>query len=300
MSQARKPILVPFLKWAGGKRWLALRYGYLFPTNFRRYIEPFLGGGAVFFALAPAKAILSDANERLTECYRELRDRPVAFSRLMKAHQERHSFEYYYSTRSKLPRTSLARAAQFLYLNRTCWNGLYRVNLAGEFNVPKGTKEAVIFDGESFDDYARALKNAKIKCCDYEKAIALAGPDDFLFVDPPYTAKHNCNGFVKYNETIFSWADQVRLHTALVAASSRGAKILLCNAHHESVLDLFQDLGTPHILSRISVIGGESRSRSEVTEIAVAVNYPTHCITNGLMHQIPALPPNENGHSKII
>jgi DNA adenine methylase len=197
----------------------------------------------------------------------------LSFAKLMRQHQQRHSDGYCYSLRNKILRTPLTRAAQFLYLNRTCWNGLYRVNLNGEFNVPKGTKTAVIFEGESFSDYAEALKMAQLKCCDYGDTIGLAKAGDFLFVDPPYTAKHNFNGFLKYNETIFSWTDQIRLHAALSAASARGAKILICNAHHDSILDLFGDLGVAHVLTRKSVMAGESSYRSDITEIAIAVNY---------------------------
>jgi DNA adenine methylase len=250
-----------------------MNYGYLFPGEFNRYLEPFLGGGAVFFSLRPSRAILSDSNERLTECYRELRDNPGALAKLMEGHQQRHSNDYYYSTRGRTLRTPITRAAQFLYLNRTCWNGLYRVNRNGQFNVPKGTKTTVIFEDKSFSTYAATLKNAKIRCCDYEETIERANVGDFLFVDPPYTAKHNYNGFLKYNETIFSWSDQIRLRAALGIAASKGAKILLCNAHHESVSDLFGDLGSAHILTRKSVIAGEPLYRAEVTEIAIAINY---------------------------
>lgn len=265
----------PFLKWAGGKRWLAMYYAYLFPQTYDRYLEPFLGGGAVFFFLHPSTAILSDSNAQLIECYQQLRDNPTEFGKHMRRHQRQHLNDdaYYYAIRAKSMRKPLTRAAQFLYLNRTCWNGLYRVNLNGIFNVPKGTKTRVVFDEESFDEYAEVLQGAKIKCSDYEKTIAMAKKGDFLFVDPPYTVKHNFNGFAKYNETIFSWADQIRLRASLAAASERGVKILLCNAHHESVLELFSDLGTTHVLNRRSIIAGEPTYRSAVTEIAISINY---------------------------
>ena len=184
-----------------------------------------------------------------------------------------HSKSHYYDVRSKKCRTPLTRAAQFLYLNRTCWNGLYRVNLDGVFNVPIGTKASVIFDGESFSEYGEALRNAELTACDYEATIDKCKKGDFLFVDPPYTVKHNHNGFAKYNENIFSWADQIRLRSTLDRAAARGVKILLSNAHHESVVDLFTTLGTVHVLSRASLISGDASFRSSVTEIAVTVNY---------------------------
>ena len=265
-------VLLPFLKWAGGKRWLILNYRYLFPASFETYVEPFVGGGAVYFGLLPEQALLSDANDRLIECYTQVRD-PKKLMSLMRLHQQNHSTEYYYDVRTKVCRSDSSRAAQFLYLNRTCWNGLYRANLNGVFNVPKGTKDSVVFAGESFDGPSRALAKAELRACDFEKTIALAKDGDLLFVDPPYTVKHNFNGFAKYNETIFSWTDQIRLRTALDGAASRGVKIMLTNADHESVVELFFGLGNIHKVRRTSLIASESQRRSSVTEIVVTVNY---------------------------
>jgi DNA adenine methylase len=197
----------------------------------------------------------------------------------MRKHQRAHSRQYYYETRRRRLRAPLKRAAQFLYLNRTCWNGLYRVNLDGIFNVPIGTKSRVVFEGESFLEYAIALKSAQILNCDFADSIAEAQKGDFLFVDPPYTVQHNFNGFAKYNEEIFRWADQVRLRKALDEAASRGVKILLSNAHHDSILELFADLGTVHVVNRPSLIAGDASYRSRVTELAISVNYETEQVT---------------------
>ncbi len=264
---------LPFLKWAGGKRWLIQNYQHLLPTEFEVYREPFVGGGAVFFALQPKKAVLSDANERLIECYSQVRDAPEQLLKLMKAHQRAHDQDYYYAVRSKHCRSAAGRAAQFLYLNRTCWNGLYRVNLDGVFNVPKGTKDTVVFPNETFAPHSRSLRGARTLSCDFEDAINDAREGDFLYVDPPYTVKHNFNGFAKYNENIFSWDDQIRLRHALDRAAVRGVKIALSNADHESVVELFGDLGHVHKVSRTSLIASESRRRCSVTEIIVTVNY---------------------------
>jgi DNA adenine methylase len=273
MSRPSKAPLPPFLKWAGGKRWLATSYQELLPRQFDRYFEPFLGGGAMFFSLMPRMAILSDVNERLIDCYNQIKNDPDGFSELMHKHHRAHCHQYYYETRGKKLRSPLTKAAQFLYLNRTCWNGLYRVNLDGVFNVPIGTKSSVVFEGESFREYATALKGAEIVRCDFEDSIAKARKDDFLFVDPPYTVRHNFNGFAKYNEVIFRWTDQIRLRKALDDAAVRGVKILLSNAHHESILELFSDLGTVHVVNRASVIAGDASYRSRVTELAITVNY---------------------------
>lgn len=275
MSQQPETALPPFLKWAGGKRWLVHYYPHLFPKKFERYVEPFLGGGAVFFGLQPAKSVLTDANAKLIECYQQIRLHPKTFARLMARHQSAHlaDDQYYYKMRSKKFRKPITRAGQFLYLNRTCWNGLYRVNLDGIFNVPRGTKNTVVFADEDFEAYSDALKGARLASADYEKTLDGAGKGDFVFVDPPYTVKHNFNGFAKYNENIFSWADQERLRATLDRAAARGARMLLSNAHHESILELFSGLGKTHIVKRRSVIAGEPVYRSAVTEVAITINY---------------------------
>jgi DNA adenine methylase len=273
MTEDINQSLMPFLKWAGGKRWLATNYPHFLPKNFNRYIEPFLGGGAIFFSMQPRQAVLSDANPRLIECYLVMRDDPQGLLARLLRHQKFHGHQYYYDVRSKNYRSAVGRAAQFLYLNRTCWNGLYRVNLNGKFNVPKGTKSTVVFPNEDFSVYSQLLRRAVLRSGDFEGILDTAKAGDFVFVDPPYTVKHNNNGFAKYNENIFSWADQIRLQEALGRAGRRGAKILLCNAHHESVMDLFANLGELHIVRRTSLIAGESSRRDEVTEIVVTINY---------------------------
>src|SRR6516165_1754866 len=133
--------LEPFLRWAGGKRWLVEYLKKLFPANFRRYHEPFLGGGAVFFSLRPSLASLSDSNEWLITTYTAIRDNYDGVASLLAGHHHKHSTEYYYRIRARQFRTPVERAAQLIYLNRTCWNALFRVNKHGAFNVPKGTKE---------------------------------------------------------------------------------------------------------------------------------------------------------------
>jgi len=140
----------PFLKWAGGKRWLVQRYPEIFDIAFDRYVEPSLGVGQSFFHLEPERSVISDVNPALINVYSALQsDYRRVWSHLL-VHARNHNDAYYYEVRSKTFRSSASRAAQFLYLNRTCWNGLYRENLRGEFNVPRGTKNSVIFDDDDF------------------------------------------------------------------------------------------------------------------------------------------------------
>lgn len=263
--------LKPFLKWAGGKRWLFESGQFSLPDFKGKYFEPFLGGGAVFFEAQPDSPILSDSNNKLIELYIVIRDDLDEFYRHFRGHAECHCKDYYYETRSKEFSDITARAAQFLYLNRTCWNGLYRENLKGKFNVPIGTKNSVISASDNFPEWSKALQKSRLECRDFEAAIDEAEKDDFVFVDPPYTVLHNANGFIKYNQNIFAWDDQKRLCEALKRAVERGASFAMTNANHESIKELYNDFGLHKYLSRHSVIAGASAHRSLTTELLVHI-----------------------------
>lgn len=259
----------PFLKWAGGKRWLVEKYAHLLNVECDRHIEPFLGGGAVFFGLQPKASILCDKSTRLMETYHAIKDQWQKVADLLHEHQNNHSSEYYYSVRAKKLRTPATRAAQFIYLNRTCWNGLYRVNKRGEFNVPIGTKQSVILPSDDFERISQSLKNSELLSGDFEMALSQAEKGDFVFVDPPYTVKHNYNGFLKYNEHIFSWDDQVRLRDAVEDASSRGARVLVTNAAHESIRKIYENIGSITTLNRASIIAGKATARGRYEEVII-------------------------------
>ena len=261
--------ILPFLKWAGGKRWLALRHRGLLPIRFARYIEPFLGSGAMYFALKPKQAILSDLNEELITTYLGVRSDPQRVQQELTKHHQNHCPEYYYQMRRYRPRAAYTRAARLIYLNRTCWNGLYRVNLRGEFNVPIGTKTNAVLQTDDFPTVSSLLAGADIVKADFETTIDRAVKGDFLFVDPPYTVKHNHNGFVKYNETLFSWDDQIRLSEALIRAKNRGASILMTNADHQSVRDLYRRKFEFMSIERNSVISGTLLGRSPCRELII-------------------------------
>ena len=266
-------MIEPFLKWPGGKRWLAARHLNMFPKTYGNYIEPFLGGAAIFFALSPVDAYLSDANGELINAYNRIkRDWAKVEQRLARFHKK-HDSDFYYEVRKKNPKDPIARAARFLYLNRTCFNGIYRVNKEGKFNVPIGSKDEVSFEEGYLERVAKALKNARIRKRDFAVAIGKAKEGDFVFIDPPYTVMHNNNGFVKYNAQLFSWKDQARLATAIKAAGKRGALIMMSNADHDSVRELYDDFGTHHSLTRASILAGDPGYRRNATELLVT-NYP--------------------------
>lgn len=269
MNAVQTKKVLPFLKWAGGKRWFADRHTHLLPDSYERYVEPFLGGGALFFATAPKRAVLSDLNVDLIATYEVARDFPTDLAELLQKYHERHSPDTYYAVRRTKPSDKIELAAWFLYLNRTCWNGLYRVNLRNVFNVPIGTKTDVVLPTDDFAAMSQRLAAAEIQCCDFETTIDGTKGGDFVFVDPPYTVKHNENGFVKYNDRIFSWDDQVRLRDAVARASQRGVKVLVTNANHASIRELYRDVGSLKPIARASVLAGKSAYRASVEELAI-------------------------------
>lgn len=263
-------VLLPFLKWPGGKRWFVASHSQLLPSKFNRYIEPFLGGGSVFFHLKPKKAILSDLNCDLIATYKAIRDGWGELNEHLASHQAKHDDNYYYSVRQSCPRRPLNKAARLIYLNRTCFNGIYRVNLNGKFNVPKGTKDAVVLETDDFESLAALLENADIRVSDFESVIGEAVGGDLVFVDPPYTVRHNINGFVKYNEQLFSWEDQLRLADALAHARERGVKIVSTNANHQSVRKLYSTRGFSLMtVSRYSSISANPKSRKQFEELVI-------------------------------
>jgi DNA adenine methylase len=191
----------------------------------------------------------------------------------MVQHQNRHNKKYYYKIRKAKPDNDIEKAARVLYLNCTCWNGLYRVNLNGDFNVPIGTKTSVIFDTDDFRVVSKRLHKAKIVCSDFESVINQCEEEDLLFVDPPYTVQHNYNNFRKYNERIFSWDDQIRLRDAISRAESRGVKIVATNGDHPTIRNLYSDIGTYTKLRRHSQLAGDPTKRRMTTEAIFLVNY---------------------------
>lgn len=262
--------ITPFLKWAGGKRWLINTRPDLFRFWEERYIEPFLGSGSVYFHIRPSRAILSDLNGDLIGAYKSVRERWDEVGHWLRYHANRHNKTYYYAVRDdNTPLNSAQEAARLIYLNRTCWNGLYRVNRAGRFNVPVGTKTKVLLGTDDFEAIADVLQGARLASCDFEVTIDHASEDDFIFVDPPYTVQHNLNGFIKYNEQLFSWDDQVRLRDALVRADRRGARILMTNADHRSIRDLYNGVFFLESVNRSSVLAGKGGSRGTVTELLI-------------------------------
>ena len=266
-----KEPLSSFLKWPGGKRWLLKKLPEIFSIQFNNYYEPFLGSGAVFFHLCPKESVLSDVNEELINLFVQMRDHPQELAKQLEAHQKKHSKTYYYEIRDKNYVSSMERAGRFLYLNRTCFNGMYRENKNGKFNVPIGTKDNCIYDIDKFEHYSNALKNAELMTCDFRDTIKKAKSGDLLFVDPPYTiGQAQQNSFIKYNSKLFSWNDQKDLCNEIVAARNRGVIIISTNAYCDELLEMYKKEGFyVQPIEKKSTISGVIDKRRKTTELLI-------------------------------
>lgn len=254
----------PLLKWPGGKRWLVKSIIPLLPAKFERYYEPFTGGAALFFALNPVHASLSDNNLDLICAYVQVRDNPEAvIERLRKL---RNSEKAYYRVRAATPASEIDRAVRLIYLTTLSFNGIHRVNLAGQFNVPYGYKTYLhACDYDKIRAASNTLRSASIKCQDFELGVADARCGDFVYLDPPYTVAHGSNGFLKYNAKIFSWTDQERLANVARSLVSRGCCVVISNADHPSIRKLYTGFKIAKV-ERYSVIASRSRFRRRITE----------------------------------
>jgi DNA adenine methylase len=255
------------LKWPGGKRWLAPRLLELIgDIEFKRYFEPFAGGAALFFALQPRRAVLSDINADLINTYSQIkRYAPEITRRLMQLSVDRKT---YYDLRSQEPKARIDRAVRFLYLNRTAFGGIYRVNRQGQFNVPFGGGQrspAILWERDLLRPAARVLQRSELITADFQVALQRAGEGDLVYCDPTYTVSHGDNGFVRYNESNFRWDDQQRLADVCRELQARGATVLVSNASHGAVRSVF-NLAELHVFSRPSTVCPRSDKRRAVQE----------------------------------
>jgi len=233
-------------------------------------VEPFLGGGALFFSYDWEKAVLADINRFLINAYLRMKENHLSLFCLVEEHFDLHSKDRYYEVRARMGSSSVQDAADFIYLNRACFNGLFRVNLAGRFNVPIGTKVYELRDLGEFEKWSTRLRNAEILLADFEETIDACGNGDFIFADPPYTVNHNSNGFIEYNEKIFSWDDQVRLHESLLRAAQRGAHFTLTNADHSTIRELYTGCKI-RTVERGSEMAGSTNARGRTTEVVITL-----------------------------
>jgi DNA adenine methylase len=255
----------PFLRWAGGKQWIAPIIASIVPHNLGNYFEPFLGGGSVFLSVKPERAILGDLNSRLVETYTEIRDNPEAVIYWLSKWEN--SKDIFLKLRNTTFSIVSKRAAQFIYLNKTCWNGLYRVNKIGQFNVPYGNSpNRHTHDPKSIMYASQVLIGAVLKSCDFEDLLLNASSGDFAYLDPPYTVLHSENGFRRYNEHLFCWDDQQRLASIAHLLVSRGCFVAISNANHSDILKLYPRFYR-YFLVRRSNLSANPKFRRSIQEV---------------------------------
>jgi DNA adenine methylase len=262
----------PFLRWAGGKTWLLKHLSNLTSNKYANYHEPFLGGAAVFFYLKPqSQSYLSDLNEDLIETYLAIKKDAPAVVKTLRTFKN--SEREYYDIRERDYKSNIKRAAKFIYLNQTSYNGIYRVNLNGIYNVPFGFRKKEFLDIKCLLSAQKALKNATIFKKDFSGVTTKIKKGDLIFLDPPYTVSHNNNGFIKYNEKLFSMDDQVRLSEYIDKIKSRKAFYILTNAAYKKIEDIFEKGDRKLILERSNCVGGIYSKRGITSEF-VFTNLP--------------------------
>jgi DNA adenine methylase len=263
----------PILRWAGGKRRLVRKLEMLLPTDWNNYLEPMVGSGALFFHLAPEKAILADLNPDLMNFYGVLRDDPSDLVGRLK--NLRASRESYYHMRDMKPRSKLERAIRFAYLNRLCWNGLYRVNKGGKFNVPMGDRlPETLWNTKELYRAAKILASADLITGDFKLTLRKAKRGDFVFVDPPYPRGAPVStSFNRYCSDSFSPADHKRLGRAVRSLDKRGVATMILLASSKDILPCYPTSFHHRRLRSKSLISCNASSRRLVDEI-VLTNYP--------------------------
>ncbi|RTZ59862.1 MAG: DNA adenine methylase [Gammaproteobacteria bacterium] len=259
----------PLIKWAGGKRNLLKIYKKLFPKKFNRYHEPFLGSGAVFFFLRPKKAVLIDKNEELINFYEVVRDHPLELMELVSTYKV--DKDFYYQIRELDPKklSKIERAARFLYLNKTAYNGLWRVNSKGKFNVPFGRyKKVKFFDRENLLRASELLKNAVILHSDFEEVTKYAQKGDFVYLDPPYYPISETSNFRNYTSKGFSKEDHLRVYKVFRTLTEKGCYVMLSNSNSPFIRELFKDFVITEVFAN-RFINSKAEGRKPIIELVI-------------------------------
>ncbi|MDH5721030.1 MAG: DNA adenine methylase [Spirochaetia bacterium] len=262
----------PFLKWAGGKRQLLSEIINSLPEDFNYYFEPFLGGGAVFFALGAKKNILADSNEDLINVYKVVQNNVENLIHELKKHKNEK--EYYYEIRDLKPGdlSYIERASRFIFLNKTCYNGLYRVNSRGIFNVPFGSyKNPQICDNENLRASAVKLQNVEILCAQYDETVRAAKKNDFVYFDPPYEPVSASSNFVQYEKNGFTRKDQIRLHETFSMLTKNGVKCMLSNSSAPFIKKLYKEYNIKKVQAA-RFINSAAEKRGKIEELLIT-NY---------------------------
>jgi len=272
----------PFLKWVGGKGQLLQQLESLFPKKYNAYFEPFVGGGAVFFSINPRKAHINDINETLVNTYTHIKDDVEKLIKaLRKLEKEFHDLEeaprkdFYYSIREKynsLPHSDFKRSLYFLFLNKTAFNGVYRENSKGGFNVPIGSyKNPKIVDEDNLRTVSKALSNAKITCHPFSVAVKNAKAGDFVYFDPPYHPLSETSSFTSYSKDSFSKDDQIMLRDLFVELDKRGVYVMLSNSSAPFIQEIYSNYRQIPVFAN-RMINSKADKRGKISEVVI-VNY---------------------------
>ena len=276
----KNPMVKPFLKWAGGKRQLLPEIRKYYPKKIGKYYEPFVGGGAVFFDLQNKNLVINDFNSELINTYKVVKNHVDELIGLLEEHKANNDKEYYYQLREldrngKLELMSdVERAARFIYLNKTCFNGLFRVNSQNQFNVPYGNyKNPNIVNEDVLRVDSRYLNSTNIKILnmDFELATKDAKKGDFVYFDPPYApVTEDKNSFVGYTLNGFNYDEQKRLRDLFVELDNRGCKVMLSNSSVESIHELYENYSdTTEIIKANRAINSKGNGRGKVDEVLI-------------------------------
>jgi DNA adenine methylase len=264
----------PILKWAGGKSKLLGELTARAPGAFRRYFEPFLGGGAMFFHLAPSASVLTDRNTDLINVYRCVAWNVEAVIQRLRNHRQRHGEAYYYEMRERWNEGTHAlgdvdRAAAFIYLNKTCYNGLWRVNSRGQFNVPAGRYDAPqIYDDASIRAASRLLQRAELRAGHFAHGVESADAGDFVYFDPPYHPLNDTAKFTSYTADSFDADDQRELAAVARALACRGCHVMISNSDTPFVRELYSGFRVERVQCP-RAINSNSARRGLISEVII-------------------------------
>ena len=273
--------MLPIIKWAGGKRRFANQITAIIGNDYKCYYEPFIGGGAILLHMMPKKAVCSDINEELINFYNVVKNSPEELIKEMDKYVNENNKEFYLNIREYdrngmiEQMNSVQRAGRFLYLNKTCYNGLWRVNNKGEFNVPYGKYvNPKFFDVNELNEASKYFKNVEFNVCDYKKTAMKAKKGDFVYFDPPYDVEEGQNSFVSYTKSGFNQDNQRQLKELCDTLIRRGVTVGISNSNTKFIKDLYcsddyisYELHEDIIVNR--TIGGTPSSRRQVTELFI-------------------------------
>ncbi|MCK5697177.1 MAG: DNA adenine methylase [Gammaproteobacteria bacterium] len=273
------PLISPFVKWVGGKRQLLTQIMPYIPHEFSKYYEPFIGGGAVLFHLQPKNAVISDSNKELINLYKVIKNSPEDLIEDLKKHKNEEDYFYHIRSLDREKKTyqnltHIQKASRIIFLNKTCFNGLFRVNNSGEFNSPFGRyKNPNIVNDSLIKSVSHYLSNNNIEIInmDYEKALLNITKNSFVYFDPPYDPISNSANFTGYTKNGFNQLEQKRLKTVCDRLNNKGVKFLLSNSDTKFMTDLYKDYNIHFVQAKRS-INSNSEGRGAVSEILVS-NY---------------------------